>query len=796
MFFPNRHNNSKLNTKSQFLSTLSLLIFLLICSIPLLSVSFSEDISAMIPSGENGKVSRDFALLQKAPLAGKILISISSDTLDEDKLCEIALSMTTRMNTPLLAESNSLETTPLEIIDYLLSQAPNITTKNDIKKLETLTHSEAIHKSLTNAKNVLLSPTGIGMRGIIAADPLNLRLTYLPKIASMQNLPSTKKVGNRFFVTGKNALLLIAKTNIPMTDSQNGQLLLERFTKIKEETMAEYSLSETSIQINLLSGHSYTVANATIIKQDILKVSLISLGALSALFFFSFRNKGALSVFLAPGVAIITGLGCCAYVYSNMSAIVIGFGAVLMGISIDFAVHIYFALAENHREKRSAYQKVCKPILFGAATSCASFASLYISGIPGIKQLSIFSVAGIFASCIYALIIVPQFCNEFPYANKAHAYHQIKGNKNIILWTTGLILVASIICALNNHFDTELKNLGYISKEISCTEKHFQEKWGSVRSQSMIFASGKTIDAALHNNEKAWMDIKKNLSGIEAVSLAETLPSYKTIEENRTRWSSFWNENAEHTTQAILDSSKQLGFAPKAFLSAMDRLSATPPTLDTITFSSSPLSFLYDLLIPPCDNEQEQLVMTLLPDSQLINDYYSPQKEKEMGVHLVSQSRFKSNLEQEMKLDIIKFISCSGIAVAVLIFGLFRNLRRAILALFPAIFGVVATFGLLGLLQFPLNIFHIVALPLVIGLGADYGIFMVFQEISAPSLWTIKAVKISGLTTLAGFGVLIFAKHPSLQSLGATVSIGITAALCCAVFVLPQLLHLVGDKRA
>ncbi len=73
---------------------------------------------------------------------------------------------------------------------------------------------------------------------------------------------------------------------------------------------------------------------------------------------------------------------------------------------------------------------------------------------------------------------------------------------------------------------------------------------------------------------------------------------------------------------------------------------------------------------------------------------------------------------------------------------------------------------------------------------------MVFQEIKTPSAWTIKAVKISGLTTLAGFGVLVFARHPSLNSLGATVSIGITAALCCAIFILPHLLRLNEDKHA
>ena len=372
----------------------------------------------------------------------------------------------------------------------------------------------------------------------------------------------------------------------------------------------------------------------------------------------------------------------------------------------------------------------------------------------------------------------------------------MKVSKKIIFWAAFIILTGSLFSAVNNSFDTELKRLGYISEELAHTEKYFHDKWGQMRAHSMLFAQGKNMDEALHKNEKAWADIEQNLNEIKAVGIAPLLPAPQTVQKNNGRWNNFWNENKAETEHELTIQAEQMGFTAKAFAPAIERIEASAPELNAEIFRSGPLAPLAKMFLPVSETNKTKLVMTLLPDSERINSYYSPQKEKDLGVRLVSQSRFKSNLEQEMKRDIIKFISCSGVLVAVLIFTLFRSLRRAILALFPAIFGVAITFGLLGVLQIPLNIFHIVALPLVIGLGADYGIFMVFQEIRTPSPWTVKAVKISGLTTLAGFGVLVFAKHPSLHSLGATVSIGITAALCCAVFVLPQLLQLKEDKHA
>jgi len=52
---------------------------------------------------------------------------------------------------------------------------------------------------------------------------------------------------------------------------------------------------------------------------------------------------------------------------------------------------------------------------------------------------------------------------------------------------------------------------------------------------------------------------------------------------------------------------------------------------------------------------------------------------------------------------------------------------------------------------------------------------------------TEKAVFVSGLTTLAGFGALVMARHPALHSIGVTVLLGIGAAIPSALFVIPAL---------
>jgi len=82
---------------------------------------------------------------------------------------------------------------------------------------------------------------------------------------------------------------------------------------------------------------------------------------------------------------------------------------------------------------------------------------------------------------------------------------------------------------------------------------------------------------------------------------------------------------------------------------------------------------------------------------------------------------------------------------------------------------------------------YLAAMFLVLGLGVDYGIFMALGHEKQEELGTRRAVLVSGLSTLAGFGALILARHPALHSIGLTVLIGIAAALPAALFVAPAL---------
>ncbi len=139
------------------------------------------------------------------------------------------------------------------------------------------------------------------------------------------------------------------------------------------------------------------------------------------------------------------------------------------------------------------------------------------------------------------------------------------------------------------------------------------------------------------------------------------------------------------------------------------------------------------------------------------------------------------------------------VIIAVLMLD-FRNFRDVVLAALPLAFGVLQTFGLMGLLNIPVNPANLIALPLILGLGVDYGVHIVheYREQKGPyriTRGTAVAVLVDALTTIVGYGALMVASHQGLQSLGRVLTIGVTMCLFSSLVLLPALLALVTRNR-
>ncbi|MBI4245722.1 MAG: MMPL family transporter, partial [Candidatus Rokubacteria bacterium] len=141
--------------------------------------------------------------------------------------------------------------------------------------------------------------------------------------------------------------------------------------------------------------------------------------------------------------------------------------------------------------------------------------------------------------------------------------------------------------------------------------------------------------------------------------------------------------------------------------------------------------------------------------------------------------------------------------VALMTALILRRWRETLLALLPLGLGLTWTAGFMSFFGLKFTLGNVFGLPLILGAAAEFGSNIVLrfvegQDHGGPLIArsTVMAVLVNGLTTIAGFGSLMVARHQGVFGLGLLLTLGTVASLIAALVVLPVLLRMVQQMRA
>lgn len=150
----------------------------------------------------------------------------------------------------------------------------------------------------------------------------------------------------------------------------------------------------------------------------------------------------------------------------------------------------------------------------------------------------------------------------------------------------------------------------------------------------------------------------------------------------------------------------------------------------------------------------------------------------------------------------IHAFSLALIGVILTIWIMLRSATSTLLVLIPLLLAALFTGAGAVLLGLPFNFANIIALPLLLGIGIDSSLHMVYRSRNTGAGYenllhtsTARAIFYSALTTLAGFGSLIFSIHQGTSSMGQLLTIGLLLTLVCVLVILPILLESGSDKK-
>ena len=131
----------------------------------------------------------------------------------------------------------------------------------------------------------------------------------------------------------------------------------------------------------------------------------------------------------------------------------------------------------------------------------------------------------------------------------------------------------------------------------------------------------------------------------------------------------------------------------------------------------------------------------------------------------------------------------------------FRSLKLALIAMIPLLAGGLWMVGLLHSSGLMLTFVNVTALPMIVGIGIDDGVHMIhryrregYQQAQKVLLTTGKAILLTTMTTMLGFGAMLGASYRGLVSLSSLLIIGVGACFLTTVLFLPPLFSLLKEK--
>ena len=742
------------------------------------TISFSSDIQSMLPD-KDVRFREDFELFSYAPFSKNILISleITDPGGPEGILEETADRITERLKGPYFRQAvcGISQEQKIQLFTWIYDRLPCLISDADIRLIEGKVTPAAIQRQLQENIRVLHSPESIILKSFLLQDPLAFRELLLDKLKQL-NLVSGFSADSDYFLSKDNRhLLIIAETDVSITDYKGSRELLDALYATLDEHVPD------GIDYSVISGHRYTVANAETIQSDLKRVLAISITGLFIIFILFLRHWRAVIVFLIPLAALLAGITAAGLCFSKVSSITIGFGAVLLGISADFGLHVFYGLQKKGSDVRRTLAELTKPLSFCALTTMGVFSVLLFSALPGQRQLAVFSISGILMAFALSLFVIPHFLPEKPVLSLRKLSLPHARRSAVFIWLC--VSFVSLSLATHVEFDGSLKSIGMIPDEVLADELKIRNIWGGVRDQALLFSVGETQEEALQKNDALFGLLKSENQEVSFLSLAPLIPSLKTQKENRMRWDDFWDKREQSLLKDLAEGGRAYGFTAEAFepFSVWLDQSSEPFTPGEFARDGN------DKMTSPFVTQLKDgrhTVLTFISDEESI---LSLLEKSDLDIKVVSNRKFSERLNEETVHDFTRFFTGSVVIIMILLLLLFRNFKKVLLAFVPVVIGLIVMAAIMRVFGMKINLFNMVASILVIGLSVDYGIFMVCSLESGGDDATRNAVLVSGLTTFVGFGSLILAHHPSMHSIGTTVAAGIIPSLLCALTLLPCL---------
>src|SRR5690554_1551823 len=800
-FFINIHHKiQKRKTAFFFLILIGLSSCIYIAS----RISFDEDITNILPKGKKNDITAK--VLQQLNFSDKITVMIKAK--NQESQAEVAnvaqifldsLERDSLFYTDIQGKVNADQID--ETFSFVHEHLPYFLDKEDYVNIENQLSKDSINKRIKNNYNTLISPTGIVAREFILKDPLGFSFIGLEKLREL-GVSKEFIINNGFISTSDSSTLLLFVTpTYPGTDTKMNEGFVDRLYAYQNAINKQF---ENEAQITFFGSPFIALANARQIKSDIQSTVVFSIAVLMLILILFYKHIFIPIILFIPAICgAAFSLAIVYFINTSISAISISIGAILLGITVDYSLHIITHYREN-TDINSLYKSVTKPILTSSITTAVAFLCLLFVNSKVLQDLGIFASISVISSSFFALLIVPHLYK--PHSNiketilDRFAGHSFEKNKVLIIVTV-IAVVFGAFTFSKVRFNNNIADLNYVPEAMKASEQQL-ESLGSIGAKSIYLSVySDTTESLLHLNNQLESKLRKlQVDGVveDYTSVGRIVLSKENQKEKLQQWNDFWGDSkADSIISRVNQPAMNLGFNKDAFKSLEKLLTKEYPILSIADYESMNTLFLNEFY--SSKNDFQTLSTIVKTDGQHRSEAIESLSQDNLV--LIDRKHLNEQFLGQIKDDFKSLMNYSFFAVFLILIIFFKRIELAILSIIPIVLTGLVTAGFIYLLDLELNIFSTIVTTLVLGLGIDFSIFMTsgLQHKYTTGENHLKiyrtSILLAVLTTVLSIGVLIFAKHLALKSISLISLIGITAAMFITFSLYPLLFKVFIEKR-
>lgn len=777
-------------------------------------IKLEEDITKMMPT--DAKIERLNTIFKNSKFLDRLVVTVSmTDSIkeaDPDKLIEFTDSLITslqKIDSSLVKEITYKvnDDVMYDVYNTFVDNLPIFLEEKDYQTLDHLITSERLDTTLEKNYKTLLSPASMILKKNILRDPIGITPYALKRMQSLQFDDNFELENGYIFTKDKKHLLFFITPTPASSETAKNAELLEKVTNSIVTTASQ----NKEVTAEYFGGVAVAVGNAKQIKSDViltLSITVIGLFLFISLFF---RRIEVFFVIFIP--VIFGGAFSLAMLYlfkGEISAIALGAGSIILGIAMDYTIHFYTHF-KHLNDAEATVKDLSFPLTLGSTTTIGALLSLYFVKSEALQDFGMFAAFSLMGAALFTLIIFPHLMrknknvlaveNRKPNIIERIAAYKFEKNKYLI-WFIILVSAVSIYTSQLVSFEGDMMAFNYMEPELAKAEQNLNSISNvSLRSVYLV-SSGKNLDEALANSEK-------NIPLLNQLEKDNVLKKYSTIstillskqeqEKRIKRWKDYWTiEKKENLKAELISKSAKYKFKEDAFVKFYEMLDKDFATIDASVFSGLKSSMLDNYIT---EKPEETTVVTIIKttaenEDQVVNAF----KEDE---HLVVfDKKFLTNRFIEIiKNNFNLILTISSLLVFFMLLASYGRFELAIITFLPMVLSWLCILGIMGVFGIKFNIINIIISTFIFGLGDDYAIFitdalMNEYKTGQKNLTSYKTgIFISAITTMIGIGVLIFASHPALKSIGLITIIGMFSVLIISNTIQPALFKFLITNR-